>query len=420
MKNKTKLISLLLGFSMIGCDLEVDNPNSLLEGDLQDPSAAAALANGAWNATLRGVTYMMMPHAVATDESVWIGSRDAWYQIDKGGMTNVYNEFVDQAWPYISEGRWMSDKAIAILEGLGADLPDEQDLVLAYLTGAMVRVYIADMFDDFVYSDKTEPGMPIGAANMSQLYDEALAILAKAQTLATGDNAVKVLSLVARAKHAKAVWGKVNPVNTASPYVSAGASEAAAAAALMGADWKWRMNFSSSTVSNYMSGQINDRQEMDLFQNALVETATPGAGGDPQPNDPVTGLLDSRMTASAAEFRAGGGGTQWAPVTITSLREMHLIIAESKKAGGDDAGCLAELNALRAFDSLGPYPSGTDAGTALQHERRANLFLQSRRLSDMYRFNLTSTVWDAVEKSASGSFFPITIGEIRSNPNINQ
>ena len=420
MKNKTKLISLLLGFTLIGCDLDVDNPNSLLEGDLQDPSAAAALANGAWNASLRGVTYMMMPHAVATDESVWIGSRDAWYQIDKGGMTNVYNEFVDQAWPYISEARWMSDKAVSILEGLGADLPNSQDLVLAYLSGAMVRVYIADMFEDFVYSDKTEAGTPVGAANMSQLYDEALALLGKASSIATGDNAVKVLSLVARTRHAKAVWGKVNPVNTASPYVSAGASEAAAAAAMMSADWKWRMNFSSSTVSNYMAGQINDRQEMDLFQNALVETATPGAGGDPQPNDPVTGLPDSRMTAIATEFRAGGGGTSWTPVTITSLREMHLIIAESKKAGGDDAGCLAELNALRTFDSLDPYPSGTDAGTALQHERRANLFLQSRRLSDMYRFNLTSTVWDAVEKSPAGSFFPITISEIRSNPNISQ
>ena len=420
MKNKTKLISLLLGFTLIGCDLDVDNPNSLLEGDLQDPSAAAALANGAWNASLRGVTYMMMPHAVATDESVWIGSRDAWYQIDKGGMTNVYNEFVDQAWPYISEARWMSDKAVSILEGLGADLPNNQDLVLAYLSGAMVRVYIADMFEDFVYSDKTEAGVPVGAANMSQLYDEALALLGKASSIATGDNAVKVLSLVARTRHAKAVWGKVNPVNTASPYVSAGASEAAAAAAMMSADWKWRMNFSSSTVSNYMAGQINDRQEMDLFQNALVETATPGAGGDPQPNDPVTGLPDSRMTAIATEFRAGGGGTSWTPVTITSLREMHLIIAESKKAGGDDAGCLAELNALRTFDSLDPYPSGTDAGTALQHERRANLFLQSRRLSDMYRFNLTSTVWDAVEKSPAGSFFPITISEIRSNPNISQ
>ena len=202
MKNKTKLISLLLGFTLIGCDLDVDNPNSLLEGDLQDPSAAAALANGAWNASLRGITYMMMPHAVATDESVWIGSRDAWYQIDKGGMTNVYNEFVDQAWPYISEARWMSDKAVQILEGLGADLPNSQDLVLAYLSGAMVRVYIADMFEDFVYSDKTEAGTPVGAANMSQLYDEALALLGKASSIATGDNAVKVLSLVARTRHA--------------------------------------------------------------------------------------------------------------------------------------------------------------------------------------------------------------------------
>jgi len=56
MKNKTKLISLFVVFTMIGCDLDVYNPNSLLEDDLADPSAAAALANGAWNASLRGIT----------------------------------------------------------------------------------------------------------------------------------------------------------------------------------------------------------------------------------------------------------------------------------------------------------------------------------------------------------------------------
>ncbi|GIT74251.1 MAG: hypothetical protein Ct9H300mP29_2450 [Candidatus Neomarinimicrobiota bacterium] len=39
----------------------------------------------------------------------------------------------------------------------------------------------------------------------------------------------KVAGLQARVAHAKAVWGKVNPVNTASPYVNAGATEAAAA-----------------------------------------------------------------------------------------------------------------------------------------------------------------------------------------------
>ena len=114
MKNKMKLISLLISFSMIGCSLEVDNPNSLLEGDLSDPSAASAVANGAWNTVLNGIGNIMIANAVATDEVVWTGSRDAWRQLDKGGMTNVYNEFLDGAWPSISEGRWMADKAVSL------------------------------------------------------------------------------------------------------------------------------------------------------------------------------------------------------------------------------------------------------------------------------------------------------------------
>ena len=98
---------------------------------------------------------------------------------------------------------------------------------------------------------------------------------------------------------------------------------------------------------------------------------------------------------------------------------MHLIIAESKLAGGDNAGCLTELNKIRAIDGLGAYTS-EDAGAAYQHERYANLFIQGRRLPDMYRFGVTSVMWDAVEKSPAGSFFPIPIREIRANPNISQ
>ena len=146
MSKKMKLISLLTSFALIGCALEVDNPNSLLEKDLGDPSAASAVANGGWNATLNGIGYIMIANAVAGDEVVWTGSRDAWRELDQGGMTNVYNEFVDGAWPFITEGRWRADKAVSVLEAFQADgsLLDDQDLVRAYLTKAMVRVYIAD------------------------------------------------------------------------------------------------------------------------------------------------------------------------------------------------------------------------------------------------------------------------------------
>mgnify|MGYP001442589525 FL=1 len=417
MTNKMKLISLLISFSMIGCSLEVDNPNSLLESDLSDPSAAAAVANGAWNTVLNGIGNIMIANAVATDEVVWTGSRDAWRQLDKGGMTNVYNEFVDGAWPSIAEGRWMADKAVSLLESLGADLPDDQDLVMAYVTAAMVRVYVADMFDDFVYSDKTEAGNAIGAANMSQMYDEALTLLGKADAIANATWKVRVQALKARIEHAKAVWGKNNPVNTSAPYVSAGASTAANALALMDTDdWKWKMNFSSGTVSNNMSWQINGRLEMDL----LDSPTHPEKGGDPNKTDPVTGTADTRVLAEEVIFRSGiGGGTDYAPITIVSAREMHLIVAESKLAGGDKAGCLTELNKIRAIDGLGAYTS-EDAGAAYQHERYANLFIQGRRLPDMYRFGVTSVIWDAVEKSPAGSFFPIPIREIRANPNISQ
>ena len=417
MNKKSKLIGLILTFAVVGCDLEVNNPNSLLEDDLKDPSAASAVANGAWNAALRGISYMMMPYTVAGDESVWIGSRDAWRQIDKGGMTNEYNEFVDQAWPYISEARWMADEAVTRLGEFNSagTLPDVQDLVLAHLTAAMVRIYIADFFDDFVYSNKTVSGTPIGAANMHELYDQAMDLLNGAESIADASNKVKVLALKARVAHAEGVWGKLNPsVNTSAPYVSAGATEAAAAAALMSADYKWKMNFSASTVSNYMSGQINSRQEMDLLYNAGV------ANGDTFPNDIVTGTTDTRMQAEFDLVKNTANGTDYAPITIVSLREMHLIIAESKLAGGDNAGCLAELNAIRAFDNLAAYASNQDAAAAFKHERRANLFIQGRRLADMYRFGEKSVVWDPVEQSPAGSFFPITIQEIRANPNINQ
>jgi hypothetical protein len=126
------------------------------------------------------------------------------------------------------------------------------------------------------------------------------------------------------------------------------------------------------------------------------------------------------MQAEFDLFKNTANGTDYAPITIVSLREMHLIIAESKLAGGDNAGCLAELNAIRAFDGLAAYASSQDAAAAFKHERRANLFIQGRRLADMYRFGEKSVVWDPVEQSPAGSFFPITIQEIRANPNINQ
>jgi hypothetical protein len=48
-----------------------------------------------------------------------------------------------------------------------------------------------------------------------------------------------------------------------------------------------------------------------------------------------------------------------------------------------------------------------------------NLFLQGRRLADHYRFDDPSPEWNPEAKSDDGTFLPIAITEVRSNPNIN-
>ncbi len=407
-----------------GCNnlLDVENPNNVLEENLSDPAAAAAIANGVLSTGSNAISYCLAPYTTATDEAIWIGSRDAWNQLDKGNVGDFSNEFVDVAWPFITEARYTADNAIARLETFKSanTLRDPKNLARAYLYSAMIRITIADMFDDFVYSNKQDVKPPIGEANMFSVYDEAIAHLNAALAIAqtyTGtardlELERRIIGMRARAKHAKAVWQKVNPkpvsaATLANPYVTEGADDAQAALALpMAANYRWQLQFPSSIgIANEWSFEVVSRQEMN--------TATPAKDViDNTVNDP-------RIVAEIADFKnnAKWGGDRYSAITMTSEREMQLIIAESKIAA-DPPGATSILNTLRARDGLKPLAAPVTAGQLLQHERLANLYMQGRRLADMYRFGIKDSRWLATSDAITvpGSFFPITIQERRANP----
>lgn len=50
-----------LGLLAAGCDLSVDNPNNLLEQELDNPTVAASLANGAEATVTRALGAMLGP-----------------------------------------------------------------------------------------------------------------------------------------------------------------------------------------------------------------------------------------------------------------------------------------------------------------------------------------------------------------------
>ena len=421
---------LVLSLVTVGCDLDAENPNALVEEDLGDPAVAGAMANGALNTTSNGIGAMLSPVSVSSDEATWIGSRDAWGSLDKGQMSDVYNEFVDGQWNQITEGRWMADQAVKTLEAFQGEgtLSDVEILARAYLYAGVVRVYIADYFEDFVMtSDKTIAAAPVGKGNMMSVYDEAIAYFKTGiSTTSSSEMKARFNAMIARAYFAKAIHG--GGLNGGG-FVTSSDAKTYAEAALNTWDEtsQYQVEYSSTTVSNGFSWQINGRSELefgirpdgigDPFAQDPVDASLSVNVVDPQGND--MGAADPRLAAIAHDFFKDRGGTDYAPITAMSGAELHIILAEIAHKGGNDDTALEHLNKNRA--GMTPYDgSNATVADAIKHERRANLFAAGRRMLDMYRFGQTSLLWETQFEalSAPGTLFPITIKEIRSNVNV--
>jgi hypothetical protein len=136
-------------------------------------------------------------------------------------------------------------------------------------------------------------------------------------------------------------------------------------------------------------------------------------------NDPISGAADPAAAKLVAEFK--GYGSQDGVFTLGSDRELHLIVAEAALARADPVTFTNEINAVRALDGLPLYAGQIPPLQMLKHERMANLFMQLRRLADLYRFGDKVAEWttDPNFKSAvntPGLLFPIPNIERQANP----
>lgn len=420
------LLAVLLGLGASGCDLlNVENPNNLVEDQLDNVNTASALVNGARATTARAYGFGLGLYATASDELTWTGSRDAWNQINRGHLADPYNEFADAAFPYFGEARWMTDEAIRRLTTFEDDgvLPDRILLARAYRDGALAHLLIGDLLENFAFSDRQEAAEPLGEGNMYQCYETAIAYLSSALEIARAEGhaalEAEVLALRARAKHGLAVWHLLNEADgaPATPFVAAGTDDAQAFLAMKGtaSDDVYQFTYGPNSVANDIADWTNQRAE-----HTVTGTYTGMV-------DPVTDATDTRAQALVAQFT---GSNEYAPITYVSAREMHLILAEAELASGgadaakDAASAAEHLNHVRSLGGAAAYDptSGkvSTAGAMLQHERKANLFMSFRRLHDMYRFGTPDGTWEdgSVAMTRPGSLFPITITEIRANPHL--
>ncbi len=424
------LLLLAVAFTACRDPLNVPDPNSIQSEDLEDPAAVPSLVNGSLKNMNEMIGDLTAPFATVTDEIRWIGSRDAWQSLSQGFADDPVNEFSDVVWPSATEARFMADRSISQAEQLQSDLADQTDLVRAYLYGAVVYATIADVYDNFVIPE--EPGAAassVGESNMPDLYDQAIDWLNSAESLATSlgdsDLATRAIAYRARVRHAKAVWSKLNPSGStpSEPLVSNQQMADDAAAALqrigMGTDWRWQAQFSANTTGvSFIAGQVNDRGELQFGPEYVSVVAGDETEIDSVViTDPVSGQPDPVFTRKLQTFQQAGA---FASQNIVTAREMHLLLAEHNLAQGNTGDFEDYINNVRSIAGKPDFTGQVSNMEILQHTRQVNLLLMNRRLADMYRFDVTSERWLPQSPAASepGTFFPIAITEIRSNPNV--
>ncbi len=425
---KTKIsrsILTLCALPFAACDLlDVDNPNALVQEDIEQVEAASAAVNGAQALTASGIGGIYAPFSTVGDEITWIGSRDAWNELDQGTPDNPGNEFSDGAFPGIAQARWMTNFAVSLLEGHvsenAGDAALQGHLARANLYAGVAHSAIAQMFDDFAFSDRTEPGPLIGPANMVQVFDQAIAYFSAAMA-GGGETAMRAQAARAQAHHQKAIWGLLNPAGSVpgNPLINdsnANSDAAAVLGSVAGTDWAYRFGYSSSTVSNNLSWQVNQRGELQIGpEYATQSESDPTDIVSHDLMDPIDGALDTRYMARVEEFLAGEG---YSPLTVVSERGLRLMLAEAALASGDMGAFTDHINMIReGLDNLTAYSGQIPGSDMLQHERRVNLFLQYKRLQDLYRFGGTSMNWLPGSKAATtpGTMLPITRIEILAN-----
>ncbi len=427
--------ALILGASgmLTGCglfDTDVANVNAVTEEALADPTAAASLVNGLGGALQNAVNGLVGVSGAAADELQWAGSREYWNLLDGGDIGDPVNEYSNGTYPYISQARWQGDFTVKSLEAFGTKLPNRSDLARAYIFAGTAYLFIAENYEDFIIaSDRTVSTASIGEANMRITHDSAIAYFTKAATLATTISNVELqrqaLGLRARARFSRAVWTSLRagtrafPANPLINDAGASADAAAALTAMGAASYRFKISSTAQNNGGYFNTGFEMNQRLELragapYVNGTATVVTAGIAGI-KLNDPVSGTPDATLAAAIDECCRLASG-QFLGYTVTSAREMYLILAEAALATGNTAAFTTNINAVRAINGK-PAWSGTPvAQDMLIHERRVGLFLQARRLSDHYRFNQPADRWLSQNAATKRPcFFPISFDERTQN-----
>jgi hypothetical protein len=416
---KAALVALSLA-TLAACNelLNVDNPASVTEQSLGDPTLVPALAAAAIQTAQCGVESFIITGGVLSGEywsAAGLVDNHTWEWRSVGDIMNApgsctFGRGTSAMGFYtpLQQARFQLEDAFARLDKFtDADVPN-RGLLMAQMrayTGYALLLLAEGMCDMTI-----DRGPKMTAAQVLAIADDRFT---DAINRATALNNSSLLNMARVGRARTRLDLKKLP-------------EAAADANLVPANFVYNIEFTDGGDARrenriYNMTIRNDYESVAPAYQNLTVNGVAGSVPDPrvkakQPSPPRNGNDGITPMWQQQKFIAQAGGT---PIPLASWNEAQLIYAEA--VGGQQG--FDAINRVRTANSVpvltGPVPTAQAFTDLVLEERRRQLFSEGQRYSDMLRYNLPfqSGVNRKGQVYSSLTCVPLPNVEVLNNPN---
>jgi hypothetical protein len=410
-------VFVLPALGLTGCDFDVSNPGPIQDRFLDDPAAHGAMVNGAGRALAEAINWTSYTGAAITRELHPAGSTASFGISPKQQVGILAPDETSTWWNLASRARWTAERAAErISAALGADFATSE-------RGAQVLVW-AGYANRHLGENWCEAVIDAGPLQPRAVFFE------RAEDHFT--QAMQVATAAAR------------------PALATAAQAGRAAARVHLGDWAGAVADAAAVPTGFVHVMPYYATELDLYnrvhyasanspyrahtvwntvyQQYYQETGDPRVAWKTDPSQPVG-------DGAVGEL----GRVPWyiqlkhplraSPIRLSTGREMRLIEAEASLRSGNWTAAMLTINDLRTAVGAPTVTatSAEEAWTHLKRERGVELWLESRRLGDRYRWDAANTpgalhpleiVSDASRLTQQDLCFPIPDSERQTNPNL--
>lgn len=394
--------------ALSGCNFfDVSNPGPLADESLNDPTAMPGLVTGmsfdlsrAYDAVTQGVSIM-------SDDLYHAGSYGPGEGLWNRGI--IRPEDINGHWGAMHRARWVAESGIERLQSVLGDAYDTSPLAArANIYAGFANRLLGELTCNSVIDGGPSEDHKVHFARAEAQFTEAIRI-AGALTGAIRDSLLRAAS---GGRASVRAWQG----NWAAAVTDAQSVPIA---------YQFVAFFSTNTTAetNDLVFETTTRSEYTVFNTFWATVRDPRVPWDTVRT--TSGALAVGQDGRTTFFRQRKYVNLAADIPMMKGTEMLLLRAEAALRNNDVAAAMTLINQVRAFysTSSAPLPPLTattvaEAWPILHRERGATLWLESRRLWDLRRWNAETGPARHPFLDQRDKCIPISLNERQSNPNL--